>query len=648
MTLICLALLGSIQTSSVFVADLDLSNVRQGWGSPMRNRSVTDTPLSIKGRVFEKGFGTHAASTFKIRLDGRASRFHAICGVDDNAKSSKASVVFRVLGDGKELWKSPRLSWMQAAVEASVPLRGVQTLNLVVDDAGDGIDFDHGDWGDAALVYTGKPPVALVPPVEKPVILTPPPPASPRINGPSVTGARPRHPFLYLVPATGVRPMRFAAEGLPDSLTLDPNSGRITGAIAKRGTYPVRIRASNRKGVATRTLKIVCGDEIALTPQMGWNSWYVWLGGVSDTILRDAADAMVANGMAQHGWQFVCIDDCWARVPGSTDAVVGGPTRDAGGRMRPNAKFPDMKALTAYIHGKGLKAGIYTSPGPTTCAGFEGAFGHEALDAKTFADWGFDLLKYDWCSYKAEVQGVEGFKKPYRIMGSLLKAQSRDIVLNLCQYGMAEVWKWGKEVGGHSWRTADDLGHRFGLFQDGFELYARENLHRYAGPGAFNDPDYLLLGDLAGSGGKKRKTPFTPNEQYTQVSMWCLLAAPLILSGDITTLDPFTLSLLTNDEVIAVDQDALVKAARRVAKAGDTEVWAKPLEDGSLAVGLFNLAEEEGPVRVTWKALGLTGSRRVRDLWRQKDLGTFTGGFSAKVARHGVVLVKVRPAGARG
>lgn len=504
MTLICLALLGSIQTSSVFVADLDLSNVRQGWGSAARDRSVTDTPLSIKGRVFEKGFGTHAASTFKIRLDGRASRFHAFCGVDDNAKSSKASVVFRVLGDGKELWKSPRLSWMQAAVEASVPLRGVQTLNLVVDDAGDGIDFDHGDWGDASLTYTGKPPVALVPPVEKPVILTPPPPASPRINGPSVTGARPRHPFLYLVPATGVRPMRFAAEGLPDSLTLDPATGRITGAIAKRGTYPVRIRATNRKGVATRTLKIVCGDEIALTPQMGWNSWYVWLGGVSDAIVRDAADAMVANGMAQHGWQFVCIDDCWARVPGSTDAVVGGPTRDAEGRIRPNAKFPDMKALTAYIHGKGLKAGIYTSPGPTTCAGFEGAFGHEALDAKTFADWGFDLLKYDWCSYKAEVPGVEGFKKPYRIMGSLLKAQSRDIVLNLCQYGMADVWKWGKEVGGHSWRTADDLGHRFGLFQDGFELYARENLHRYAGPGAFNDPDYLLLGELAGSGGKKQ------------------------------------------------------------------------------------------------------------------------------------------------
>ena len=641
MNLICLALLGSIQTSSVFVADLDLSHIRQGWGSPVRNRSVTDTPLSINSRVFEKGLGTHAASTFRIRLDGRALRFHALCGVDDNAKSAKASVVFRVLGDGKELWKSPRLSWKQDAVEADVPLGGIKLLSLVVDDAGDGQDYDHGNWAEAAIEYAGARPAAFVPPIERPVILTPPPPPTPRINGPTVTGARPGPPFLYLVPATGVRPMRFAASGLPDSLWLDPDSGRITGAMTKRGTYKVEIRASNSKGTAKRTLKIICGDEIAYTPQMGWNSWYVWLGSVSDTIMRDAADAMVKNGMAQHGWQYVDIDDCWARVPGSTDAALGGPTRDTDGRMLPNAKFPDMKALTAYIHGKGLKAGIYTSPGRTTCAGFEGALGHEALDAKTFADWGFDLLKYDWCSYRAEAPGLEGFKKPYRIMGTLLKAQNRDIVMNLCQYGMGEVWKWGKEVGGHSWRTADDLGHRFGLFQDGFALYAREHLDRYAGPGAFNDPDYLLLGELAGSGGKMRKTPFTPNEQYTQVSMWCLIAAPLILSGDITTLDPFTLSLLTNDEVIAVDQDALVKAARRVEKVGETEVWAKPLEDGSLAVGLFNLAEDEGPVRLHWEALGLKGRYRVRDLWRQKDLGTFNGSFSAKVGRHGVVLVKV-------
>ncbi len=641
---ICVALAISAQSGNVSIADLDLSYIRQGWGSPKRDRSVTDTPLSINGRSFDHGLGTHAVSTFKIRLYGKAETFHAFCGVDDNAKSPRASIVFHVVGDGKELWKSPKLTWKQDAVEATVSLKGVHILTLFIDDAGDGVDYDHGDWADATIGYSGKAPAALLPPVEKPYILTPPPPARPRINGPSVYGVRPGHPFLYTVPVTGLRPMRIGASGLPAGLKLDPASGMITGSIARRGVYAVTLNASNRRGKATKSFTIRCGDQIALTPQMGWNSWYVWLGKVSDKIMRQAADAMVKNGMIQHGWQYVDIDDCWARVPRSTNAEVGGPTRDPQGKLRPNARFPNMRALTDYIHSKGLKAGIYTSPGPTTCAGFEGAYKHEATDAKTFADWGFDLLKYDWCSYKEEAPGQEGFEKPYRLMGALLKEQDRDIVLNLCQYGMAQVWKWGKEVGGHSWRTAGDLGIGYTLFEDSFDLYAREHLEKYAGPGAFNDPDYLLLGEVAGPNGTKRKTPFTPNEQYTQVSMWCLLAAPLILSGDIATLDPFTLSLLTNDEVLAIDQDSLVKAARRISKEGETQVWARPLEDGGIAVGLFNLAEDEGPVRLHWEALGLKGRYRVRDLWRQKDLGRFEGSFQAVVPRHGVVLVKLTKA----
>jgi alpha-galactosidase len=631
----------AVQLSSTSIADLDLSYIHQGWGRPMKNRSVTDTPISINGHVFDKGLGTHALSTFKIRLYGTAKRFRAMCGVDDNCKSDRASVVFHVLADGKELWKSPRMTWKQDAAPVDVQLDGVKTLNLVVDDAGDGVDYDHGDWADATLDYSGQAPEALVPPVEVPVILTPPPSPKPKINGPSVVGVRPGHPFLYTVPITGVRPLKVVAKGLPRGLRINAGTCLITGEIAKRGAYPVSIEASNSLGKANRTVKIVCGDEIAMTPQMGWNSWYIWLGAVSDTIMRDAADAMVKNGMIQHGWQYVDIDDCWARVPGSADKVNGGPTRDSSGRVLPNAKFPDMKGLTDYIHSKGLKAGIYTSPGPTTCGGFEGAFHHEAVDAKTFADWGFDLLKYDWCSYQSEAPGVEGYKKPYRLMGSLLKQQNRDMVLNLCQYGMSEVWKWGKEVGGHSWRTAGDLGGGFTMFEDGFALYGKNHLEKYSGPGAFNDPDYLLLGYLAGPGGGMRKTPFTPNEQYSQVSFWCLVAAPLILSGDITTLDPFTLSLLTNDEVISVDQDSLVKAARRIAKVGETEVWARPLDDGGLAVGLFNLGEDEGPVELSWQDLGIQGRWKVRDLWRQQDLGAYLGAFNANVPRHGVELVKL-------
>ena len=638
----------SLQTARI--ENLDLSQIHQGWGKPMRDRSVTDTPLSIAGAVFEHGLGTHADSSFKIKLDGNAREFHAFCGVDDNCQSAQAGIVFRVVGDGKELWKSPMLSWKQPAVEAAVPLSHVRILTLEANRGREGIDYDHADWAEATIQFEVKPPIALVPEIEKPYILTPPPPRQPRINGPTIYGVRPGSPFLYAVPATGDRPMRFSARGLPDGLSIDANTGFITGSVAKNGEYHVELTAKNLMGSNRRLFRIKCGVEVSLTPQMGWNSWYVWTDKVSDQIMRAAADAMVSTGLSRHGWQFVDIDDCWARIPGSKDTALGTPTRDSESHMIPNAKFPDMRALTDYIHSKGLKAGIYTSPGKTTCAGYEGAFGHEALDARTFADWGFDLLKYDWCSYTDEVPNrnlsvVAELEKPYRLMGGLLKQQQRDIVLNLCQYGMGKVWTWGKEVGGTSWRTADDLGAGFTLFRDSFDLYAREPLDKYAGPGAYNDPDYLLLGKLNGEHGL-RDTPFTPNEQYTQVSMWCLLCAPLVLSGDITQLDPFTLSLLTNDDVLAVDQDALVKGAHRVAKIGETEVWAKPMEDGGMAVGLFNLGDEEMPVEVNFKALGLVGKVRVRDLWRQKNLGTFDGLFQTRVGRHGVVLVSaISPSG---
>jgi alpha-galactosidase len=366
--------------------------------------------------------------------------------------------------------------------------------------------------------------------------------------------------------------------------------------------------------------------------------------------MRAAADAMVTNGMINHGYQYVNIDDCWAVKPGSDNPTLGGVPRDAEGKVNANGRFPDMKAMTDYIHSKGLKAGIYTSPGPTTCAGHEGAFGHEELDMPRFAEWGFDFVKYDWCSYghKAKDSSLPELQKPYRLAGDLLRRQDRDIILNLCQYGMGNVWTWGKEVGGHSWRTAGDLGGSFSgipvaLFRDGFDVYARHELHKFGGPGGWNDPDYLLLGYLSNWKGRTAPTPLTPNEQYTHVSLWCLVAAPLILSGDITRLDDFTLSLLCNDEVIDVDQDSLGKPGRRVTMNDNLEVWAKDLEDGAKAVGLFNRSDLPATVVAKWSDLGLTGRQSVRDLWRQKNLGRYKEEFKATVPRHGVVLVRVSP-----
>ena len=485
---------------------------------------------------------------------------------------------------------------------------------------------------------------------EEAVVLTPKPGPAPRINGARIFGVRPGSPFLFTIPATGERPMTFAAEGLPEGLKVDPQTGRITGRIERRGEYRLILKASNRLGTAAKTLKIVCGDTLALPPHMGWNSWYVWENRVTDKIMRDAAEAMVATGMIDHGYQYVNIDDCWAMKPGSNDPTLQGEPRDERGMINANKRFPDMKALTDYIHSKGLKAGIYSSPGPTTCAGHVGAWEHEDQDVARFVEWGFDFLKYDWCSYE-NISGGNGpaeLQKPYRLVSRILARQPRDMVLNLCQYGMGKVWEWGREVGGNSWRTAGDLGGSFegipaALFRDGFDIYAANDLQRYGGPGAWNDPDYLLLGWLSDWKGGTARTPLTPNEQYTHVSLWCLLAAPLIFSGDITRLDEFTLSLLTNDEVIDMDQDPLGKPGRRVAKKGDLEVWTRDLEDGSKAVGLFNRGEAEAEVEAAWTEIGVRGPQKVRDLWRQKDWGVFRDKYKALVPRHGVVLVRLRP-----
>jgi alpha-galactosidase len=485
---------------------------------------------------------------------------------------------------------------------------------------------------------------------EEKVILTPEPPRVPRINGPKIFGVRPGSPVLFTIPATGDRPMRFSARNLPSGLKLEPETGQITGDLKDKGEYVVALRARNRRGTAERNFKFVCGDTLALTPHMGWNSWYIWKNQVSDTIVREAADAMVDSGLIQHGYAYVNIDDCWAlksatRVP---PYRFSGEPRDGHGQIQSDERFPDMKALTDYVHSKGLKAGIYTSPGPLTCATCEGSYEHEAEDALRFAGWGFDFVKYDWCSYGKVVTNatLAQLQQPYRMMSDALRIQQRDLVFNFCQYGMGKVWEWGKEAGGHSWRTAGDLGGNYAgiskaIYQDGLDLYANQHLERCGGPGGWNDPDYLLFGYIMDNKGRIVPTSLSPNEQYTQMSFWALVAAPLIFSGDMTRLDKFTLNLLCNDEVIEVDQDPLGKPAGRIKKDGQTEVWARPLEDESMAVGLFNRGEAEAQVTVRWADLGLSGKQKVRDLWRQRNLGKFSDRFQASVPRHGVFLGRV-------
>ena len=471
-----------------------------------------------------------------------------------------------------------------------------------------------------------------------PRMVIPPSDPRPAIHGPRIVGSTPGRPLLFLIPATGDGPLVYSATGLPEGLTLSPRTGILSGSLRNDGRTVARLTVRGPKGLATRDLTIVGGThQLALTPPLGWNSWNVWAWTVDDAKVRAAADWMVKSGLAAHGYQYVNIDDCWEGK------------RRANGEITSNEKFPDMKALADYVHSQGLKLGIYSSPGPLTCAGFEGSYRHEQQDANTWARWGVDYLKYDWCSY-GDIAAHSSFlwlrhfslaelQKPYRIMRQALDNCGRDIVFSLCQYGMGSVWEWGAQVGGNCWRTTSDIDDSWGSLQS---IYTSQAGHEAgAGPGQWNDPDVLVVGKVGWGWGTPRKSDLTPNEQIVHITMWCLFAAPMLVGCDLAQLDAFTVAILTNDEALEVDQDPLGKAARRVRLDGATEVWARPLLDGSMAVGLINGGAVATTMTVTWTELGLTGSWAVRDLWLHKNVGEFTDRYTVEVPVHGAALLRI-------
>ncbi len=495
-------------------------------------------------------------------------------------------------------------------------------------------------------------------------VLTPPAPDTPRVNGPSVFGVRPGSPFLYTVPATGKPPLEYAADGLPLGLRLDARTGRITGVLNEAGEHRVTLRARNALGSSAKPFRIVVGDRIALTPPMGWNGWNSYAETISQEKVLNCAHLMVEKGLQAHGWTYVNIDDTW-------EGVRGGPLN----AIQPNSKFPDMAALANAVHALGLKFGVYSTPWAITYAGHVGSSAdnadgtydwiksgdHNAFDRMSqddasahdkrkalrkfgrfpfvdkdvaqWAAWGVDYLKYDW--HPIDVPHTED-------MARALRKSGRDVVYSLSN-GASRESAPALQRSANLWRTTGDIGDTWqSVSKIGF---AQDAWAPYAGPGHWNDLDMLVVGNVS-TGKAIHPTQLTPDEQYTHLSLWCLLSAPLMLGCELPKLDDFTLGLLTNDEVLAVDQDALGKQATPVGKEGDKVAYVKPLEDGSLAVGLFNLGPAETTVAIRWQDLPMAESTRltVRDLWRQKDLGTFTAKFEATVASHGVVLVRLSAA----
>ncbi|HEX6467297.1 MAG TPA: glycoside hydrolase family 27 protein [Terriglobales bacterium] len=374
---------------------------------------------------------------------------------------------------------------------------------------------------------------------------------------------------------------------------------------------------------ASSALAQASAQTIAATPPMGWNSWNHFAGKIDDATVRAQADAMASNGMREAGYVYINIDDTWEGE------------RDAQGVIHTNSKFPDMKALADYVHSKGLKLGIYSSPGPKTCAKYEASYGHEEQDAQSYAQWGIDYLKYDLCSFRDIMKQAGSPEAAHRLMldaytkmhNALLKT-GRPMVFSLCQYGDDAVWSWGASVGGNLWRTTGDISDKYARMAEiGF---GQAGLAKFAGPGHWNDPDMLEVGN----GGMK------PDEYRTHMALWALLAAPLLAGNDLAHMTPETLAMLTNREVIAIDQDPAGKQGDRVSAEGPTEIWARTLADGSKAVGLFNRHPGPMDMHVDFRQLGFDRPARVRDVWQAKDLGQLSE-YQARVPGHGVVLLRI-------
>ncbi|MDP4285064.1 MAG: putative Ig domain-containing protein [Bacteroidota bacterium] len=468
--------------------------------------------------------------------------------------------------------------------------------------------------------------------VVTPYILTPPVSAMPRINSALVFGVRPNSPFIFKIAATGKKPLQYNAENLPEGLSLEKATGIITGKVSVKGNYNIKLNVSNQLGNATQDFQIKVGEELALTPPMGWNSWNCWGLTVDDEKVKSSAQAFIDKGLIDHGWSYINIDDGWQN-----------PERTNAGEIIPNKKFGDIEALGSWLHNKGLKFGIYSSPGTKTCGGYTGSYQHELKDATTYAKWGVDYLKYDWCSYedvftKEKDTSLQAYQKPYQTMELALKAQSRDIVYSLCQYGMADVWKWGDSVNGNSWRTTGDIQDTWeSVVSNGFD---HPELFSYAKPGNWNDPDMLVVGKVGWSG-TLHSTMLTPDEQYSHISLWCLLSSPLLIGCDVSKLDDFTLNLLTNDEVLAIDQDILGKQAQQKIKTKDVQIWVKSLADGSKAIGIFNMSNAYKVVRLNFSDIGLKGKYIIRDLWRQINVGVSQDKYESNIPPHGVSLIKL-------
>lgn len=643
--------------TTVWLDDLNLESISASIRSEKAKANYLRKHMTIAGVPYDRGVGAITTSVLALAVNNNAQRFKAQVGADNEGRTD-APVQFYVIGDRKILFHSGEMKAGDPAKQVDVSLAGIQRVGLLVTDQIGGVKNNrtYCNWANAQFIMNGDSLPRPLPNSHENYTLTPEPPPTPRIHSAAVYGARPGHPVLYTIAATGQRPMRFSANQLPSGLFLHPQTGIISGKIHQRGIYKVTLGASNDAGKATKTLTIKIGDTISLTPPMGWNGWNSWAHKLDQAKVIASAEAMVKTGLINHGWSYINIDDTW-------QGVRSGPLT----ALQPNDKFPDIKAMVDRIHSLGLKAGLYSTPYIYSYAGYIGAssdfekggetaepikanrrnttligkYRFEVNDARQMAEWGFDYLKYDW---RIDVLSTER-------MSTALQKSGRDIVFSISNNAPFEkAADWMRLT--NLWRTGPDISDSWNsLYHLTFTL---DKWAEFAGPGHWNDPDMMILGNVT-VGDEMHPTRLTPDEQYTHVSIYSLLAAPMLIGCPLEQLDPFTLNLLSNDEVIDINQDPLGKPARFVAETDGVLIWVKQMQDRSFAVGLFNTDnfattpqsyfrwgdEKAKSFRFEFGQAGLSGTWKLRDVWRQKDIGEFSEAFDTTIPFHGVVLLRM-------
>lgn len=643
------------QDTKVWLDEVNLPGFNEAIPSAQAKMSTSGDSIQLMGKRFQHGVGVQSTSILYFLMEGKAKQFTATIGVDDKS-AKELAVEFFVIGDKKILYQSGAMKLGDAPKQVSVSLEGIQRLGLLVLPKEE-MQRSHTNWANAQFVMQGNNLPKNIPNSDEKYILTPPVAKAPRINSPKVFGARPGNPFLFTVVATGEAPIQYSVSNLPKGLSIDSKTGIITGVLSSKATYAVTMKASNKYGKAEKPLLIKIGDTISLTPPIGWNGWNSWAREIDKEKVVASAKAMVSMGLSSHGWTYINIDDAWQGQRGGKYHA-----------LQANEKFPDFKKMIDEIHGMGLKLGVYSTPWISSYAGYPGGssnfengaypdsirtnkrayrytgkYRFEKEDAKQMAEWGVDYLKYDW---RIDVQAAEAMSKAIRSSG-------RDIIYSLSNSApFANVTDWVRLA--EAWRTGPDIRDSWqSLYVSAFTL---DKWGPYGGPGHWNDPDMMILGNVT-TGAKLHPTRLTADEQYSHVSLFSLLAAPLLIGCPIEQLDAFTLNLLTNDEVIEIDQDPLGKSARLVLEENDVQVWLKPLEDGAYALGMFNINgfrktpqsyfrwgdEQPKQFELNLNKIGLKGKWLVRDVWKQKNLGSYQASIQNSIRHHGVVLLKLTP-----